>query len=54
MVKRYLEIDSSFRDRNRFPNPSDFEIPISQTGTRDRFNAIDAVSTSTPIMNIYI
>ena len=49
MVKRYLEIDSSFRDRNRFPNPSDFEIPISQTGTRDRFNAIDAVSNSTPI-----
>lgn len=49
MVKRYLEIDSTYRDRNRFPNPSDFEIPISQTGARDRFTALDPVSLSTPL-----
>jgi hypothetical protein len=49
MVKRYLEIDSTYRDRNRFSNPSDFEIPISQTGVRDRFTALDPVSLSTPL-----
>ena len=49
MVKRYLEIDSTYRDRNRFTNPSDFEIPISQTGERDRFTALDPVSLSTPL-----
>ncbi len=49
MVKRYLEIDSTYRDRNRFSNPSDFEIPISQAGARDRFTALDPVSLSTPL-----
>jgi hypothetical protein len=46
---RYLEIDSTYRDRNRFPLPSNFEVDISQTGTKDRYNAIDPVSLAAPI-----
>ena len=52
MSIRYLEIDSTYRDRNRFPNPCDFEIPISQTGVKDKFNAIDPVSISTPVLEV--
>lgn len=46
---RYLEIDSTYRDRNRFPLASDFEIPISQTGRKDRLSAVDPVSTASSI-----
>jgi hypothetical protein len=46
---RYLEIDSTYRDRNRFPLPSNFEVDISQTGTKDRYTAIDPVSLAAPI-----
>lgn len=46
---RYLEIDSTYRDRNRFPLPSNFEVNISQSGTKDRYNAIDPVSLAAPI-----
>jgi hypothetical protein len=52
MSIRYLEIDSTYRDRNRFPNPCDFEIPISQSGVKDKFNAIDPVSLSTPVLEV--
>ena len=43
---RYIEIDSQYRDRNRWPLPGAFEIPISQSGTKDRFSALDPVSAS--------
>jgi len=43
---RYIEIDSQYRDRNRWPLAGAFEIPISQSGTKDRFSALDPVSAS--------
>lgn len=46
---RYLEICSEYRDRNRFPKPGQFEIPISQSGRKDISNAIDPVCLSTPV-----
>ena len=46
---RYLEIDSTYRDRNLFPLPSNFEVNISQSGTKDRYNAVDPVCLSAPI-----
>jgi hypothetical protein len=52
MSIKYLEIDSTYRDRNRFPNPSDFEVPISQTGARNKFTALDPVSLSSPLLEI--
>ena len=48
-MSRYLEIDSSFRDRNMWPLPGQFEIPISQTGRKSRYDALDPVCLSVPI-----
>lgn len=50
MNKRYLEIDSSYRNRREFPNPSNFSVLISQTGTRDASKALDPVCSSSPLV----
>jgi hypothetical protein len=46
---RYIEVCSSYRDRNRWPLPSEFEMPIGQSGTRGKLDAIDPVSNATPM-----
>ena len=46
---RYLEIDSTYRNRNEWPLPGKFEIPISQTGRKNINNALDPVSLSVPL-----
>lgn len=46
---RYLEIDSNFRDRTRFPKPGYFEVPISQSGRKNNANAVDPVSLAAPV-----
>lgn len=51
MNNRYLEIVSTYRDRNLYPNPAQFDIEISQSGTKNRINALDPVSTSAPILS---
>jgi len=48
---RYLEIDSTHRDRTRFPKPGYFEIPISQSGRKSISNAVDPVCLSTPVIS---
>lgn len=48
--RRYLEIDSTYRNRERYPNPAQFEVLISQTGVRNRYNARDPVSNAAPIV----
>jgi hypothetical protein len=48
---RYLEICSEFRDRNRFPKPGQFEIPISVNGRKSINHAIDPVSLGVPVMS---
>ena len=47
---RYLEIDSTYRNREQYPSPSKFEVLISQTGIRDRFEANDPVALSSPLV----
>jgi hypothetical protein len=47
--RRYLEIDSTYRNRNQFNNPSNFTVLIAQSGTRDAIHAYDPVSTAAPI-----
>lgn len=47
---RYLEFDSSYRNRNDWPLASQFQIPISQSGRKDRFYALDPVCLATPII----
>jgi hypothetical protein len=45
---RYLEIDSTYRDRNLWPKAGQFEIPISQSGRKTIDTAVDPVSLSVP------
>jgi hypothetical protein len=45
----YIEVDSNYRDRTNFPNPAYFEIPLSQTGRKGPYDALDPVSLSAPI-----
>lgn len=45
----YLEIDSTHRDRNSFPDISDFEIQVSQSGARSREKSLDPVCLSAPV-----
>ena len=49
MNSRYLEIDSTYRDRNKFPLPSNFEIPMAQSARKTLNNAEDPVSLGIPI-----
>jgi len=47
--KRNIFIDSSYRDRNIYPYSTDFEIPISFSGNKTNFDAIDPVCDTVPI-----
>lgn len=46
---RYLEFDSTYRNRNEWPLASEFQIPISQSGRKNNTDALDPVCLSTPI-----
>ena len=48
---KYIEINSSYRDRNLWPLSSEFEIPISQTGKKFIEDSIDPVSLSMPLFS---
>jgi hypothetical protein len=45
---RYIEFDSTYRDRNLYPLPSVFEISISQSGQKSKIAALDPVSDASP------
>ena len=47
---RYLEIASTYRDRTRWPQSADFEIPISVNGRKDCKQAVDPVALSSTVM----
>lgn len=46
--KRYIQIESTYRDRKSWRNPSEFEIPLNQR-VQNRHTAYDAVCDSAPI-----
>jgi len=48
---RYIEINSTYRDRYLWPIPGEFEILISQTGRKNKKYSIDPVSLSTPLFS---
>ena len=48
---RYIEIDSTYRDRNNWPIPSEFEVLIAQSGRKGQMDAVDPVSLSAPLYN---
>ena len=45
---RYIELTSTHRNRNQWPEPGEFEIPISQSGRKGATDAIDPVCLSAP------
>lgn len=47
---RYLEFDSTYRDRNLYPEPADFVIEMSQSGQNGRLTAKDPISDMAPIL----
>jgi hypothetical protein len=46
---RYIEINSTYRNREEWPLTSEFIVPISQTGRKSKENAIDPVCLASPI-----
>jgi hypothetical protein len=45
---RYIEVDSTYRNRNLWPLAAEFEIPISQSERKNKINAVDPVCESSP------
>ena len=48
---RYIEIDSTYRNRNQWPNPGEFEVLIAQSGRKDKLNSQDPVSLAALLSN---
>ena len=49
-MSNFIEIDSTYRNRNLWPLPGQFEMPIAQTGNiDDKINAVDPVCLSSPL-----
>lgn len=46
---KYIELDSSYRNRNIYPLSSQFVVPINQSTYRTKQSAIDPVCDSAPI-----
>ena len=49
MNNRYIEVDSTYRNRKLWPLSSEFEILISESGGKGKNQAIDPVSFESPI-----
>jgi len=47
--RHYIIIDSSYRDREKFPLPSNFEVSLSESGIKNKLQANDPVSDGMPI-----
>jgi hypothetical protein len=48
---RYIEFDSTYRNRNEWPQPGEFEVLISQSGRKGQRDAVDPVSLAAPLNN---
>ena len=49
MTVKYLELDSSYRNRNQNPNSASFACQISQTGINGQLTAVDPITNAYPI-----
>lgn len=52
LTTKYLELDSTYRDRNINPNPSSFQVKVSQFGIKGQAHASDPV-TDAYAVNIF-
>ena len=48
---RYIEINSTYRDRYLWPIPGEFDVLMSQTGRKNKRYSIDPVSLSMPLFS---
>ena len=49
-IINYIEVNSSYRDRNIWAIPSDFDLLLMINGSNDKKNALDPVCDSAPII----
>ena len=49
MAAKYLELDSTYRNRSMWPLPSQFEVEISQSGSKNKDTALDPLALSAPV-----
>lgn len=50
-TNRYFEFDSSYRNREEYPNPANFVVEFTQSGQADAKTAKDPVSNASPILS---
>lgn len=46
----YLDLDSTYRDRNIWPSPGEFEVLLAQGGNRNILDSRDPVALSAPLL----
>ena len=49
-MKKYIELNSMYRNRNEYPNPAFFSVNFSQKVTINQLKALDPVSYAYPIV----
>lgn len=49
-MNKYLDFDSSYRNRTLWPNSGEFEVQIAPSGLKDAINAQDPVSDAYPLL----
>jgi hypothetical protein len=47
-TRKYIELDSNYRNRHLYPNPGEFGVDISQSGVRGQSNALDPITLGYP------
>lgn len=50
-ITKYLDIDSTYRDRKQYPNPGQFEVVVSQQGFKSVLESVDPISNQTPYIS---
>ena len=48
---RYIEINSTYRNRNQWKESAEFQIPFSQSGRKGATDALDPVSLTAPFLS---
>jgi hypothetical protein len=50
MSFEFLEVNSGYRNRVEYPKTANFQIRVAQSGSRDRFSAVDPVCNASPYL----
>lgn len=53
--KRYIEINSAYRNRNEYPNPAQFKVNVANAGQKiGGINALDPFSAGSPVLSFQV